>query len=326
MKKFRLGNSDLLISALGLGCMNMSEYYGATDDTESIATIRKAIELGINFFDSSDLYGNGHNERLLSLALVGRQNQVILATKFGFVRGSNGTVTGISGKREYVFRACEASLRRLGVDRIDLYYQHRVDPDIPIEETVGAMSDLVFQGKVRFLGLSEASAATIRRAHAVHPISAVQTEYSLWERSVEREILPTCRELGITLVAYSPLGRAFLTGAIRDVAILLPEDFRLTIPRFDPENLAHNLKIVQALESCAQRNGTTPSQIALAWLLSRGDDVVPIPGTRQRGHLVENLKALDITLPADEYSQLEKAAASVAGERYSLAGMKRVNI
>ena len=326
MKKSRLGNSDLLISAMGLGCMNMSEYYGDTDDVESIATIRGALELGINFLDSSDLYGNGHNERLLSLALAERWHQVVLATKFGFVRRTDGTVTGISGQREYVFRACEASLLRLGVECIDLYYQHRVDPDIPIDETVGAMSDLVLQGKVRFLGLSEASAATIRRAHAVHPISAVQTEYSLWERSVEREILPTCRELGITLVAYSPLGRAFLTGAIRDVAILSPDDFRRSIPRFESENLAHNLRIVQALESCARRNEATPSQIALAWLLSRGDDVVPIPGTRQRGHLVENLKALDITLPADEYSQLEKAAASVAGERYSLAGMKRVNI
>ena len=326
MKKSRLGNSDLLISAMGLGCMNMSEYYGPTDDAESVATIHRALELGINFLDSSDLYGNGHNERLLSLVLAERRQQVVLATKFGFVRMTDGTVTGVSGKREYVFHACEASLRRLGVDWIDLYYQHRVDPSTPIEETVGAMADLVSQGKVRFLGLSEAGAATIRRAHAVHPISAVQTEYSLWERGIEREILPVCRELGITLVAYSPLGRAFLTGAIRDVAVLSADDFRRTIPRFEPENLANNLRIIHALESCARRHGATPSQIALAWLLSRGDDVVPIPGTRRRAHLVENIKALGITLPAEEYSQLEEAAASVAGERYSLSGLKRVNI
>jgi aryl-alcohol dehydrogenase-like predicted oxidoreductase len=318
METRKLGNEGLEVSALGLGCMGMSEFYGTADEGEAIATIQRAIELGVTFLDTADMYGWGANERLVGKAIAGRRDQVVLATKFGNMRGPAGEFLGISGTPEYVRSACEASLERLGVDTIDLYYQHRVDPETPIEDTVGAMAELVQEGKVRYIGLSEAAPDTIRRAHAVHPISALQTEYSLWSRDPEPEILSAVRELGIGFVAYSPLGRGFLTGGIRSVESLDEKDFRRRGPRFQGENLERNLELVAQVEAIAEEKGVKASQIALAWVLSRGDDVVPIPGTKRRSYLEENAGAAEIELTAEELEGLEQAfpAGAAAGDRY----------
>jgi aryl-alcohol dehydrogenase-like predicted oxidoreductase len=318
METRRLGTSGLEVSALGLGCMGMSEFYGTTDEAEAIATIHRALELDITFLDTADVYGMGANERLVGKAIQGRRDEVVLATKFGNVRAPTGEPLGISGKRDYVRSACEASLERLGVETIDLYFQHRVDLETPIEETVGAMAELVQEGKVRHLGLSEASAATIRRAHTVHPIAALQTEYSLWTRDPEAEILPTIRELGIGFVAYSPLGRGFLSGRIRSPDDLEETDFRRRGPRFQAENLERNLELVAVVEELAEAKGVTPSQLGLAWVLSRGDDIVPIPGTKRRTYLEENAAALEVELSDEELERLERAfpPGVAAGDRY----------
>ncbi|GMA14660.1 aldo/keto reductase [Deinococcus metallilatus] len=309
---------DLDVSALGLGCMGMSEFYGEADENESIRVIHRALDLGVTFLDTADMYGVGRNEELVGRAIRGRRDEVVLATKFGNVRGPGGERLGINGRPEYVRQACDASLKRLGVDHIDLYYQHRVDPQTPIEETVGAMAELVQAGKVRFLGLSEASAGTIRRANAVHPITALQSEYSLWTRDLEEEILPTCRELGIGFVAYSPLGRGFLSGQFRSPEDLPPDDFRRYNPRFQGKNFQKNLHLVEAVQDMARQKGCTPSQLALAWLLAQGDDIVPIPGTKRVRYLEDNLGALDVHLSADDLAQLEAVfpMGAAAGERY----------
>jgi aryl-alcohol dehydrogenase-like predicted oxidoreductase len=317
--RFRsLGKSGIKVSAIGLGCAGMSGSYGISDDQESTATIRRAIELGINLFDTSDAYGNGHNEALLGRAIKGGRNSLVLCTKFGNIRDDKGQPTGIDGRPEYVPVACEASLKRLGVEVIDLYYLHRVDPKIPIEDTVGAMARLIEQGKVRYIGLSEAGAQTLRRAHAVYPITALQTEYSLWMRDAEAEWLPTCRELGINYVAYAPLGRGFLSGKIRGSDSLIPGDRRHDHPRFQGENLSRNLELLKPLEAIAATNGSTPAQIALAWVLARGEDIVPIPGTKRRAYLEENIRAIDIKLDAAELAKLNLAfvPGGTAGARY----------
>ena len=318
METRKLGAQGLEVSALGLGCMGMSEFYGRTDEGEAIATIHRALELGITFLDTADAYGPFANERLVGKAIADRRDQVVLATKFGNVRTEQGEYRGIDGSPEYVRSACEASLRRLGVETIDVYYQHRVDLNTPIEETVGAMAELVREGKVRFLGLSEAAPATIRRAHAVHPVSALQTEYSLWTRDPEPEVLPTVRELGIGFVAYSPLGRGFLSGRIRSVDDLEERDFRRRGPRFQEENLRRNLELVEEVETLAAEKDVTPSQLALAWVLSRGDDIVPIPGTKRRSYLEENAAAVELLLSPDDLDRLERAfpAGAAAGDRY----------
>jgi aryl-alcohol dehydrogenase-like predicted oxidoreductase len=327
MEQRRLGQSGLKVSALGLGCMGMSEFYGPRDDEESIKTIHRAVELGVTFFDTADMYGPFINEELVGKALRPYRGRVVIATKFGNVRGPNGERLGISGKPDYVRRACEASLKRLGVESIDLYYQHRVDPETPIEETVGAMSRLVEEGKVLHLGLSEAAPETIRRAAKVHPIAALQTEYSLWTRDVETGILKLCLELGIGFVAYSPLGRAFLTGAVKSRDGLHETDFRKVSPRFQEENLRMNLAIVERIESIAKRIPCSAAQIALAWLLAQGQDIVPIPGTKRRAHLEEDLGALAVRLTPEDLAALDEAAppGAASGLRYPEAAMRSVN-
>ncbi len=319
MQRRRLGTNGPSVSALGLGCMGMSEFYGAADDAESIRTIHRALELGVTFFDTADMYGFGANERLVGRALAGRRDQAVLATKFGIVRDANdATKRGVSGRPAYVREACDASLRRLGVDHIDLYYQHRVDPATPIEETVGAMHELVQAGKVRYLGLSEASAATVRRAAAVAPIAALQSEYSLFTRDVEDEILPALRELGIGLVPYSPFGRGMLTGAIASLDALAPDDFRRNNPRFQGENFARNRAVVEQVGEVAREAELTPSQLALAWVLAQGDDVVPIPGTKRVKYLEENVRAAGVRLTPEQLARLNEIApkGAAAGDRY----------
>ena len=322
-----LGRHGPQVSALGLGCMGMSDFYGATDDAASLAVLHHALDVGISLLDTADMYGVGANERLLAPLLAARRSEVVLATKFGTVRAPDGRLLRIDGSPAYVRQACEASLQRLGVDHIDLYYQHRVDKTVPIEDTVGAMADLVRQGKVRHLGLSEASAATLRRAAAVHPIAALQTEYSLWTRDVEAEILPACRELGISLVPYSPLGRGFLTGDIRSTDALDSSDWRRANPRFQGDNLRHNLALADALRALATDWAITPAQLALAWLLSQGPDIVPIPGTRHIARLDENAGAARLALSALQREQLQAllAAHPVAGSRYPAAAMAALN-
>ncbi len=320
MRTRKLGSEGLEVAEVGLGCMGMSEFYGPRDDRESIATIHRALELGVTLLDTADIYGPFHNERLVGEAIAGRREEVVVATKFGNQRREDGSWVGINGRPDYVLEACEASLRRLQVDVIDLYYQHRVDTSVPIEETVGAMADLVGTGKVRFLGLSEAAPATIRRAHAVHPISALQTEYSLFSRDPETEILPTVRELGIGFVAYSPLGRGMLTGRYRDPSQLPPDDFRNTrYPRFSPANLERNLELVDRIQEIAREKEASPGQVAIAWVLQQGQDIVPIPGTKRRRYLEENLEAAELELDRETLQALDEVAApgSVAGERYS---------
>ena len=322
----KLGGNGPEISAIGLGCMGMSDFYGPAEDARSVAVIHRALDLGVNFFDTADMYGVGANEKLVGRALADRRDRAVIATKFGNVRAPDGTVLGVNGRPEYVRQACEASLARLGVETIDLYYQHRVDPATPIEDTVGAMSELVKEGKVRSLGLSEAAPQTIRRAHAVHPIAALQTEYSLWSREPEDELLDLCAELGITFVAYSPLGRGFLTGAIRDVDDLDPGDWRRSNPRFSGENLPINLTLVDAIEELARAKGCTPAQLALAWVLSH-EGVVPIPGTRSIERLEEDVAAVDIVLSGEELARLDAAVppGAAAGARYPESGMRAVN-
>ena len=318
MRLRALGKSGLKVSAIGLGCSGMSGNYGTPDDQESRATIGRAIELGVNMLDSSDAYGNGHNEELVGRAIKGKRNSLLLCTKFGNIRDAKGQPTEIDGRPEYVPRACEASLKRLDVDVSDLYYLHRVDPNVPIEDTVGAMAKLVEQGKVRAIGLSEAGAQTVRRGQAVYPISGLPTEYSLWTRDAEKDWLPTCRELGISYVAYAPLGRGFLSAKIRSPGNLTPGDRRHAHPRFQGENLARNLDLLKPLEEIAAVKGATPAQIALAWVLAQGDDVVAIPGTKRRHYLEENVRAVDITLDAADLAQLNVAfvPGSTAGTRY----------
>jgi aryl-alcohol dehydrogenase-like predicted oxidoreductase len=318
MNRRRLGGLE--VSAQGLGCMGMSEFYGSTDEDEAVRTIHRARELGIDFLDTADMYGPFTNERLVGRAVAGRHEDFVIATKFGSVRGEDGSFGGVRGDPDYVRSACDASLERLGVDHIDLYYQHRVDKNVPIEETVGAMAELVEQGKVRHLGLSEAAPDTIRRAHAVHPISALQTEYSLWTRDVEQEILPTCRELGIGFVPYSPLGRGFLSGRYRSADQFDEKDFRrLRGPRFQPGNIERNLEIVDRLEAFASEKGVTAGQLAIAWVMHQGDDVVPIPGTKRVRYLEENAAAADVRLSGDDLRRLDEIAPPgvAAGERYA---------
>lgn len=314
-----LGRDKLAVSAIGLGCMGMSEFYGSTNDDESVAVIRRALDLGCNFLDTADMYGPFTNERLVGRAISGRRDDVVVATKFGNERLPDGTRLGINGKPEYVRSACDASLQRLGVDHIDLYYQHRVDTTVPIEETVGAMKELVEAGKVRHLGLSEAAPATIRRAHAVHPITALQNEYSLWTRDPEDDVLPLLRELGIGLVAYSPLGRGFLTGQITSPDDFAPDDFRRNNPRFQGQNFQRNLDLVDRVRQLAAAKGCTPGQLALAWVLAQGDDIAAIPGTKRIRYLEENLGATDVTLSDAELASIDAAApkGATAGDRYA---------
>lgn len=327
MEHRTLGREGLTVSALGLGCMGMSEFYAGRDDAESIATIHRALDSEIDFLDTADMYGPFTNERLVGKAIRGRRDQVVLATKFGNQRGEDGSFLGVNGRPDYVRKSCDGSLQRLGVDHIDLYYQHRVDRTVPIEETVGAMAELINEGKVRFLGLSEAAPATLQRAHSEHRITALQTEYSLWTRDPEDEVLPLCRELGIGFVAYSPLGRGFLTGRFRTFQDLPEDDYRRNSPRFQGDNFQKNLDLVQRVEEIARRKRCTPAQLALAWLLAQGDDIVPIPGTKQRRYLDENLHSLEIELTPEDLEEIEEVApkGAASGERYHEAGMRTIN-
>ena len=325
MPRRQLGTQGPVVSAIGLGCMGMSDFYGEADQARSIDTLHRTLELGVNFLDTADAYGPFTNERLVGRAIRDRRGEVVLATKFANVRSEDGTFLGINGRPEYVRTACDASLARLGVEVIDVYYQHRVDPATPIEDTVGAMAELVKAGKVRYLGLSEAAPETIRRAHAVHPIAAVQTEYSLWTRDPEDGVLDTCRSLGIGFVAYSPLGRGFLTGRFRSIDDLAPNDWRRNNPRFQGKNFQKNLELVAKVEALAAEKRCTPAQLALAWLLARGGDIVPIPGSTRRERVEENAAAATMTLSPEEMVVLEEVGASVAGQRYSEGGMRAVN-
>ena len=322
----RIGTNGPTVSAIGLGCMGMSDFYGPADDAQSIAVIHHALDVGVTFFDTADIYGVGRNEELVGRALRERRGEAVVATKFGNVRAPDGTPLGISGKPDYVHKACDASLQRLGIDTIDLYYQHRVDPDTPIEDTVGAMADLVRQGKVRYIGLSEAAPDTIRRAHAVHPISALQTEFSLWTREPAAETLPVCKELGITFVAYSPLGRGFLTGAFKTIDDLAPSDWRRMNPRFQGDNFQRNLDLVHEVEDMAREKRITAAQLALAWVLTQAPNIVPIPGTRSIKRLDENIAASEIRLSTTDLQRLDRILPSgaAAGERYPDAGMRTV--
>jgi aryl-alcohol dehydrogenase-like predicted oxidoreductase len=327
IQRRQLGQGGPEVSAMGLGCMGMSEFYGAGDEAESIATIHESIERGVDFLDTADMYGVGRNEELVGKAIADRRDRVFLATKFGNVRGEDGSFKGVCGRPDYVRSACEASLKRLGVETIDLYYQHRVDPDVPIEETVGAMAGLVEAGKVRFLGLSEAAPATVRRAHATHPIAALQTEYSLWSRDAEAEVLPTVRELGIAYVAYSPLGRGFLTGQFQSPADFPDDDYRRFHPRFTGENFEKNIALVREIEAMAAEKGCTAAQLAIAWVMARGEDIVPIPGTKRRKYLEQNIGALEVSLSAEELQRIDSILppGAASGPRYHEAGMATIN-
>lgn len=326
MDRRKLGRYGPDVSALGLGCMSMSEFYGQGDDAESIATIHRSIELGVTFLDTADVYGLGRNEELVGRAIADRRDKVFLGTKFGYVRDAEGAFLGIDGRPDYVRQACERSLRRLKVDTLDLYSFHRVDPNVPIEETVGAMADLVKQGKVRYIGLSEAGPKTIRRAHAVHPVAALQTEYSLWSRDPEDEILPTTRELGICFVAYSPLGRGFLTGQIRSFEDFEPDDYRRHSPRFQGENFQRNLELVQHIEALAAEKDCAPAQLVLAWMLAQGDDILPLPGTKRRKYLEQNVGALEISLSPEDLARIDRLLpkGAAVGPRYTPEGMAQI--
>ena len=325
MKRRKLGNDGPEVSEIGLGCMGMSAFYGDTDEDESLATIDRAIELGVNFLDTAEMYGPYENEKLVGRALKGRRDEVVLATKFGITVGE-GTERGVDGSPENVRRSIEGSLERLGTDHVDLYYQHRIDPNVPVEETVGEMANLVAEGKVRYLGLSEASPETIRKAHAVHPITAVQTEYSLWTRDLEQEILPTLRELGIGLVAYSPLGRGFLSGRFNSPEDLDEDDFRRKGPRFTGDNLERNRELVAKVAELAEAKDATPAQLALAWVLAQGEDVVPIPGTKRRSYLEQNVGAAEVELTEEDLARIDAELPQAAGDRYDPNGMKTVNV